>query len=105
MASAELHQTKYETFRNDAENEDVSIPLRIEAYFYASFHRIESVVAISGIHINRHQHVRRVLETHPDILWSRYEKHLERFSGVRDTHSPGTGLWGCHQWRKSPAGD
>ena len=81
MASVEIHQTKYEIFKHDAENPDVSSPLRIEAYFYASFHRIESVVAAFGIHINRHQHVRRVLEAQPDIfgtetrtIWSAFQE-------------------------------
>jgi hypothetical protein len=45
MSKFDRHKKKYEMFKSDASNEDISIPLRIEAYFYAAFHLIESLAA------------------------------------------------------------
>jgi len=37
MSGFEIHMEKYEMFRLDAENEEISIPIRIEAYFLCCF--------------------------------------------------------------------
>lgn len=58
MASTAVHRDKYLDFKRDAENPDVSIPTRIQAYFNALFHLIEMTVSRHRVHINRHQHVR-----------------------------------------------
>lgn len=62
MSSSETHLEKYRMFKADANNEGNSIPTRIEAYFHAAFHLIEVHAAISGIHIEKHQKVRTILE-------------------------------------------
>lgn len=48
MTVFDKHYSKFLMFKKDAENEDISTPLRIEAYFYASFHLIEAVSAKHG---------------------------------------------------------
>jgi len=55
-------------FKEDAENEDVSYPMRIEAYFASAFHIIEACCALHNIHINKHSMVRRILEGNPRYL-------------------------------------
>ena len=54
MTSFEKHIEKYKLFLKDAENKSVSHMSRIEAYFFASFHLIEAVIAKNGKHINKH---------------------------------------------------
>lgn len=62
MSTKETHMQKYEMFKHDAENETVSNPMRKEAYFSAAFQLIEVCTDKKGIHINKHQLVRTVLE-------------------------------------------
>ncbi len=68
MGAYEIHAEKYRQFKQDAERAENSTPIRIEAYFYALFHLIESVVASAGVHINQHRHMRRELEANTDIF-------------------------------------
>ena len=68
MASFEKHIEKYRLFKKDAENKTVSHMSRIEAYFFASFHLIEAVMAKHGKHINKHTLLRSVLTKEIDIF-------------------------------------
>jgi hypothetical protein len=89
MPSAEVHRQKYEDFRADAEREENSIPIRIEAYFHSLFHLIELVVVQWGIHINQHQFVRRELEGHPEIFGERTRPVWEGFQEIENRIRPG----------------
>ena len=89
MGSHEIHAEKYRQFKQDAEREENSTPLRIEAYFYALFHLIESVVAKSGVHINQHRHLRRELEANPDIFGEDTRKVWEGFQEIEHRIRPG----------------
>ena len=89
MGSRDIHAEKFRQFKQDAEREENSTPLRIEAYFYSLFLLIESVVAASGIHINKHQHMRRELEANPDIFGDRTREVWEGFQEIENRIRPG----------------
>jgi len=80
---------KYRMFLKDAENPEVSIPLRIEAYFQAAFHLIEAVAALHNVHINKHKLVRRVLEQHPEIFGEDSEEVWRAFQTIENQIRPG----------------
>ncbi len=79
MTSYEKHIEKYGLFKKDAENETVSHMSRIEAYFSASFHLIEAVMAKHEKHINKHTMVRSILtkedifEGNTDAIWRSFQ--------------------------------
>jgi hypothetical protein len=80
MSSFEIHKEKYKLFKKDAENETVSHPSRIEAYFAAAFQLIESCMAKYDLHINKHQMVRAVLtqeekafQSDTDAVWRKFQ--------------------------------
>lgn len=79
MASYEKHIEKYELFKKDAENKTVSHMSRIEAYFLASFHLIEAVMAKNEKHINKHTILRSILtkedifRDNTDIIWRNFQ--------------------------------
>jgi hypothetical protein len=84
MSSSQNHKEKYLQFKKVAEREDLFIPVRIEAYFSAMFHLIETKAAQHKVHIDVHKNLRRVLESNPDIfdkdtktIWTNFVK-LER---------------------------
>jgi uncharacterized protein (UPF0332 family) len=76
-------------FRDDAENEDVSIPLRIEAHFYAAFHLIEMIAVKKGVHIEKHQNVKKRLEENPEIAGSDAEQIWRAFQEIERNLRPG----------------
>lgn len=88
MTGYDKHYAKYLMFKKDAENEDISIPLRIEAYFYAAFHLIEAVAARHGMHIEKHQKVRRVLESSPSIFKDKTETLWRSFLEIENQIRP-----------------
>ena len=89
MANFDLHKEKYLMFKRDAEDEENSIPTRIEAYFNASFHLIESEVSKYGIHINKHQNVRVILEKNNQIFGDNTERVWRAFQEIENQIRPG----------------
>lgn len=88
MASFEKHMEKYELFKKDAENETVSHMSRIEAYFMASFHLIEAVMAKNEKHINKHTMLRSVL-TKENIFGDNTETIWRDFQTIENQIRPG----------------
>ena len=76
-------------FKRDAENENVSTPLRIEAYFYAAFHLMEALSAKQGLHIEKHQKVRAFLEKHYEILGNETNNVWRAFHEIENQIRPG----------------
>lgn len=88
MASFEKHIEKYRLFKKDAENKTVSHMTRIEAYFFASFHLIEAVMAKNDKHVNKHTMVRSVL-TREDIFKDDTENVWRSFQTLENQVRPG----------------
>ncbi|MBI4688929.1 MAG: hypothetical protein HY754_01445 [Nitrospirae bacterium] len=76
-------------FKTDASNETNSVPLRIEAYFYAAFHLIEAMAAKTAIHIEKHQKVRTMLEKSPQIFGDKTEQVWRAFHEIENQIRPG----------------
>jgi len=89
MASFEKHIEKYRLFKKDAENKTVSHMSRIEAYFFASFHLIEAVMAKHGKHINKHTLLRSVLTKEIDIFKEDTETIWRDFQTIENQIRPG----------------
>ncbi|MFH0978766.1 MAG: hypothetical protein V1837_05695 [Candidatus Woesearchaeota archaeon] len=89
MSSFEIHEKKYLLFRKDAENSDNSPMTRINSYFEASFHAIESCAVLFGIHINKHQDVRRVLEQNKVIFGQETMSVWSKFQDLENKVRPG----------------
>jgi uncharacterized protein (UPF0332 family) len=83
------HRQKYMMFKADAENETNSIPTRIDAYFDACFHLIEAVLAKKGLHIDKHQKVRSILEKNHHIFGVNTEKVWRAFQEIENQIRPG----------------
>ena len=84
MTSLERHLAKFRLFREAAFNPSVPEELRVEAMFLAAFHLIDARAAAEGVHINKHQRLRRELERSGSIfgaatrrLWTAFQE-LER---------------------------
>lgn len=88
MTSFEKHMEKYELFKKDAENNTVSHMSRIEAYFFASFHLIEAVMAKNGKHINKHTMLRSVL-TKDGVFGDDTEAIWRSFQTIENQIRPG----------------
>ena len=89
MSSFDIHYEKYEMFKKDAETTDVSNPLKIEAFFYSSFHIIEAVNAARAVHINKHQQTRRVLEENKQVFKDNTEPVWRAFQEIENQIRPG----------------
>lgn len=89
MANPDIHKQKYLMFKRDAEDTDNSIPTRIEAYFNASFHLIELKASKYGIHIDKHQSVRVILEKNNQIFKSNTERLWRVFQEIENQIRPG----------------
>ena len=76
-------------FKADANNESNSIPIRIEAYFYSTFHLIEANTAKAGFHIEKHQKVRTMLEKNPHVFGDNTEKIWKAFHEIENQIRPG----------------
>jgi len=95
MSSFEVHKKKYGMFLNDAMNEQNSEPTRIEAFFEAMFHLIETVAAKRRIHINKHKLVRNVLEQDKNIFGDATEKIWRAFQEIENQIRPGQAYGGA----------
>lgn len=89
MSDFNTHLLKYQMFKTDAGNESNSIPIRIEAYFYAAFHLIEANAAKAGIHIEKHQKVRSMLEQNQQIFGVFTEQVWRSFHEIENQIRPG----------------
>jgi len=89
MASFEKHIEKYGLFKKDAENKTVSHMSRIEAYFFASFHLIEAVMAKHDKHINKHTMLRSFLAKENDIFKEDTEIVWRDFQTIENQIRPG----------------
>src|SRR4030042_4446494 len=89
MSNFNTHLDKYRMFKADADNETNSIPIRIEAYFYAGFHLIEAITAKTGMHIEKHQKVRTILENNKQIFGDNTEKLWRAFHEIENQIRPG----------------
>lgn len=89
MASFEIHWKKYRLFLRDALNEQNSEPTRIEAFFEAAFHLIESVAAKNRVHINKHQLVRDTLEQNRELFQDDTERVWRAFQEIENQIRPG----------------
>ena len=88
MGSMENHIKLYEKFKHDAGNKDIYEGTRVEAYFLASFHLIESCAAKERVHINKHQRVRITLEENRFILKENTEKVWRSFQKIENQLRP-----------------
>ena len=100
MSSFDIHFEKYEMFKKDAEITGVSDPLKIEAYFYSSFHVIEAVNAKHAVHINKHQHTRRVLEENEQVFGDHTESVWRAFQEIENQIRPGQVYGGSTNGKK-----
>ncbi|MBI2669305.1 hypothetical protein HYX14_05685 [Candidatus Woesearchaeota archaeon] len=89
MSSLEIHVEKYKLFKKDANNQDNSPMTRIEASFEASFHIIESCLALQRIHINKHQLVRQYLEENKTIFGENTKEIWQKFQELENQIRPG----------------
>ena len=89
MSSFEIHKKKHELFKKDAENKGNSHMTRIEAYFEACFHLIDGCAALSDIHINKHQNVRKIIEENEDIFGKNTELIWAKFQELENKIRPG----------------
>lgn len=68
MAQSDAHLERYKRFRSDALRNEISEELRVEAFFLAAFHLIDSYAARQSVHIGKHQNVRKELEANDRIF-------------------------------------
>lgn len=59
---------RYKRFRLDALRNDISDELRVEAFFLAALHLIDTYAARHNVHIGKHQNVRKELEANDRIF-------------------------------------
>ncbi len=81
MGTYDTHLNNYKSFKKDAENPLLFNGTRVEAYFLAAFHLIETCAAKYRVHINKHQNVRYILEknatifsTETEIIWRAFQR-------------------------------
>ncbi len=89
MSSLEIHLQKYNLFKKDAFNEDNSPMTRIEALFEASFHLIESCMALQRKHINKHQMMRTAVEENKELFGDKGEIIWQKFQELENQIRPG----------------
>jgi hypothetical protein len=94
MTSRDIHLQKYKLFKRDAENEENSIPTRIEAIFEACFHLIETCMAINGLHVNKHSNVRSMITGHDSVFGENSEAVWRAFQELENQIRPGQAYGG-----------
>ena len=94
MVSQDVHLQKYMMFKRDAENEQNSIPTRIEAIFEACFHLIEACMAKDGLHINKHTNVRSMITEHDSAFGESSEAVWRAFQELENQIRPGQAYGG-----------
>jgi uncharacterized protein (UPF0332 family) len=94
MASQSVHVEKYRLFKRDAQNEENSIPTRIEAIFEACFHLIEACMAKERLHINKHSRVRSMVTEHENVFGEDSDKVWRAFQELENQIRPGQAYGG-----------
>jgi len=94
MASQSVHVEKYRLFKRDAQNEENSIPTRIEAIFEACFHLIEACMAKERLHINKHSRVRSMVTEHENVFGEGSDKVWRAFQELENQIRPGQAYGG-----------
>jgi hypothetical protein len=88
MASYIIHKKMYISFRKDALNEDIFEGTRVEAFFLSTYHLIETCAAIFRVHINKHQHLRSILEKNPHIFGEHTQMIWQSFQQIENQIRP-----------------
>lgn len=94
MASQDVHLRKYKLFKRDAENEENSVPTRIETIFEACFHLIETCMAKDGLHVNKHTNVRSMITEHDGVFRENSEAVWRAFQELENQIRPGQAYGG-----------
>ena len=94
MASQDVHLKKYKLFKHDAENEENSIPTRIETIFEACFQIIEACMAKEKLHINKHNRVRSMVTEHNAVFGTDSDKIWRAFQEIEHHIRPGQAYGG-----------
>jgi len=94
MASQSVHLEKYRLFKRDAQNEENSIPTRIETIFEACFHLIEACMAKERLHINKHSRVRSMVAEHENVFGEGSDKVWRAFQELENQIRPGQAYGG-----------
>jgi hypothetical protein len=88
MGTLENHKKLYEIFKRDAEKEDNAEPTRAELYFLSIFHLIEACGAKSGVHFNKHQNIRKILEKNSQIFKEQTNTVWDAFQNIENRLRP-----------------
>ena len=82
--NTETHLHKYRKFKEEGKRAKYP-PSKIENYFLSSFQLIEAVVHLkSGKHIQKHQKIRKILESNPFIFKDDTEKVWRSFQDLEN---------------------
>lgn len=88
MSDFAVHLELYHNFKKDAENIALFEGTRVEAYFLAAFHLIEACAAKGRVHINKHQHVRTVIEENIFLFEKESENIWRNFQIIENQLRP-----------------
>ena len=88
MAQRAVHLAQYETFRRDSLREGLSPNLKVEALFLAAYHRIDATSARFGIHLGKHQNVRKELERNEAVFGTETRKVWTAFQDLETRVRP-----------------
>lgn len=94
MASQNIHLKKYGLFKRDAENEENSIPTRIEIIFEACFQIIEACMAKEKLHVNKHNRVRSMATEHNNVFGAGSDRIWRAFQEIEHQIRPGQAYGG-----------
>lgn len=88
MGDFKTHLDLYKKFKKDADNTKLFEGTRVEAYFLAAFHLIESCAAKERIHINKHQNVRMAIEENTFLFGEESESIWRNFQIIENQLRP-----------------
>ncbi len=85
MGTLDRHRAQYRTFKASADLAGLGPEARVELLFVAAYHLIDACAAKEGVHINKHQMVRRELEKDPLIFGDCTREIVEAFRELQGT--------------------
>ncbi|MHA1264895.1 MAG: hypothetical protein ACTSRS_06625 [Candidatus Helarchaeota archaeon] len=88
MGSSKNHFLKYQDFKKEAEK-STYIPSKIENYFLAAYHLIESIFATQNIHTDLHKKIFKMLKSHPDLFGANTFNLMNAFRRIERDLRPG----------------
>ena len=88
MGQRETHERHYRALRGDAYRLENSDEIRVEAFFLAAYQLIEGAAAAQGLHIQKHQDVRRELEANPFVFQGETEAIWRAFQELESRVRP-----------------